>query len=113
MSLSVVNADHHRPSLYATGGLIVDPRVSQITDLGHQWQVVASKACRVFPVVSVFVQARDGHIVTHSGFCLVWPDGGSNASHANFMDRTFLDFAGLSAVFRVGTHRRWTFFRNR
>jgi hypothetical protein len=42
------------------------PRMSQVADF-HQRQIVATEAGRILPVIAVFVEPRDGHVVACSG----------------------------------------------
>ena len=46
--------------------VLEDPGVSQITDLRDERKIIASKTCGVFPVIAVFVQPTDGHIVSRA-----------------------------------------------
>ena len=55
-----------------------------------QQQVFSSEARAVSPVVTVFVQATDGHVVTHALVGRVFPDRCTDTAHADFLNGSLL-----------------------
>jgi len=65
-----------------------DPCMSQVRDLGQQRQVVATEAGGIFPLVAILVEPGQRYVVMQAVLWLICPDGSTNASHTDFVNRS-------------------------
>src|SRR5262249_51448965 len=78
--------------LRGSGLSLINPRMGLIGNLGHEGQVVSTKAGRILPLplLLIAIEPGNGHIVAHAIFSLIDPNGGPDSANADFMHRPFL-----------------------
>ena len=67
--------------------LLEDPCVSLVADFRHEWQIVAAEARRILPFVAVLVEPSNGHVVAWTVLRFVLPNGSTDATEANLVNR--------------------------
>src|SRR5262245_1461265 len=81
--------------------LLIDPRVGHVSDFGDEREFLASEAGGRLPFIAIFVEARDGHVVTCAVVRFICPDGGLDAAHPDFVNGFLLRVIGTGLLWRA------------